>query len=352
MDGLYNKFEYNLFLLSILEFQQMIHRIVFISSFFILLSSCSTSFSEIFPYELAPKQSLFPKPEHINILSSKGLKLSNSKGKKVSELSGISWDQDENILYAVSDEGILYHLALGIESDEIHTVKVIATYPLLNRKNKPFKKKWKDSEGLSTLHHDNAISGDTELIVSFEGKPRVVRFTPQGKYISEVKLPTKLWRKKNYRNKNKALESVTIHPSLGIITAAEFPLKGKKKTNQTLYAASGKSWDFTAASAKNSAVTGLEVLPNGNIMVLERAWAGVNNPVVITLAEIPIENCKSKLLCNAKELASLSSAEGWTLDNFEGLAHYQGNQYLMISDDNDKKFQTMVLVLFEVNLNP
>ena len=273
----------------------MNHRNVFISSFFILLlTSCSSSFSEIFPYELSPKESYFPKPEHISILSSKGLKLSTKAGEKISELSGISWDADENILYAVSDEGKLYHLALTIKDNDIRAVHVISEYPLLNRQEKPLKKKWRDSEGLSTLYHNNGKSGDTELIVSFEGKPRVVRFTPQGKYRGEVKLPAKLWRKKSYRNKNKALESVTVHPSLGVITAAEFPLKGKKKTNQTLYAASGKSWDFTTALAKNSAVTGLEVLPNGNILVLERAWAGIKNPVVITLAEVPIMNCKSK----------------------------------------------------------
>lgn len=326
----------------------MLLRIFFIGCFLTLLTSCTSSFSGIFPYDLVPKESFHSEPKQITVLSSVGLKLTHSQGNKVTELSGISWDADEKLLYAVSDEGILYHLALTINKNTISSVKVVANYPLLNKQKKPLKKKWKDSEGLSSLQHNNSIIGDTELVVSFEGKPRVVRYTPKGEYIAEVKLPVKLWRKKSYRNKNKALESVVIHPSEGIITAAEFPLKGKPKTSQTLYASSGKSWNFTTADAKNSAVTGLEVLPNGNILVLQRAWAGIKNPIVITLAEIPLNNCKSGTHCKTQELASLSSTEGWALDNFEGLAHFRGNQYLMVSDDNDKKFQTTVLVLFEV----
>ncbi len=314
-----------------------------------LLTSCSSSFSETFPYDLAPKHSYFAKPARLNILSSTGLKLTAPNGNRVTEISGISWDVDENILYGVGDEGFLYHLKLIENNNEIVGVKVLAEYPFLKKNKKRLKRKWRDSEGISSKFHNNGVKGDTELIIAFEGKPRIVRYTPKGVYLGEVKLPTKLWKKSSYRDKNKSLESVTVHPEEGIITAAEFPLKVKSKTSHTLYAASGKEWNFPASKAKNSAVTGLEVLANGNILVLERAWAGIQNPIVVSLSEVAIGDCKAQETdCVVKKLATLSTTEGWLLDNFEGLAHYKDNQYLMVSDDNEKDFQTTVLVLFEI----
>ncbi len=334
------------------------HHFFFLVSFITLLTLCSASLSsvalssELFPFDITPKQSesfaTFSKSAHIDILCSKGLNLTDSRGLKVTELSGLSWDTDEKILYAVGDEGRLYHLNLVIEGSNIKSVRVIADYPFLDKQGKPLGKKWRDTEGLSSRYHHNSIAGDTELVVSFEGKSRVVRYTPKGAYIAEVRLPSKLWNKKNYQSKNKGLESVTVHPVEGIITAAEFPLKGKIESLQTLYASSGKWWDFTMSLAKKSAVTGLEVLPNGNILALERAWAGIGNPFVITLTEVLLNECKSGTECEVKELISMSSSDGWMLDNFEGLAHYRDNLYLMVSDDNDKKFQTTVLVLFSI----
>ena len=315
----------------------------------LLLTSCSSLSSEIFTFDLVPKTDHYAKPENLNILSSTGLRLTSPKGTRVTELSGISWDADEEILYAVNDEGILYHLQLTLKNKAIAGVKVIAEYKLLKKKNKkPLKKKWRDSEGLSSVNHNNGIKGDTELIVSFEGKPRIARYTTTGHFISEVKLPRKLLSKKRYRHKNKALESIIVHPTEGIITAAEFPLKAKPESIQTLYSASGKEWNFLSSKAKGSAVTGLEVLHNGNILVLERAWAGIKNPVVISLSEVKINSCNPPENCDVRKIASLSTTEDWLLDNFEGLAHFKDNQYLVVSDDNDKDFQTTVLVLFEV----
>ena len=328
--------------------KNLIHIKLTLLGYVFLIASCSSSFSETFPYDLVPKEGFYSKPSDIKILSTIGLNLTTPQGNKAVELSGISWDEDEGILYAVGDEGMLYHLKLIMQDNKINGVKVIAEYDFLKKNGKRLKKKWRDSEGLSSLKHNNGIKGDTELIVSFEGKPRVVGYSPQGQYMGEIKLPAKLWRKKEYRSKNKALESVVVHPAKGVITAAEFPLKNKPKNVHTLYSSSGKEWDFNASTALNSAVTGLEVLDNGNILVLERAWAGIQNPIVINLSEIDLNNCDDKAKCNKKKLASLSTSEGWLLDNFEGLAHYKNNQYLMVSDNNDKDYQTTVLVLFEV----
>ena len=314
-----------------------------------LISACSPLFSETFPYSIQPEVDAGIKPMKIDILASTGLKLKDSKGNKVSELSGIAWDHDENLLYAISDEGMLYHLSVSIHNKNIKHIKVTKTYRLLSRMKRRLKGKWSDSEGLSLLKGNNGVSGDTELIVSFENKPRVVKYSVKGKFLGDVRLPKKLWHKKKYRHKNKALESVSVHPQYGVLTAAEYPLKKHAMSLQTIYSSRGKEWSFKASSAKNSAITGLEILPNGHVLVLERAWSGIKRAIVISLSDVDLSQCGGKRRCEVTRLASLSSEDGWMLDNFEGLAHYEGNKYFMVSDDNESVFQSTVLVLFEIS---
>ncbi len=76
------------------------------------------------------------------------------------------------------------------------------------------------------------------------------------------------------------LESVTYHSKYGILIAVEYPIKGSKKY-QTIYSLRGKEWHFKAEKYKNSAVTAIEVMDDGNILVLERAYSGILNPMTI-----------------------------------------------------------------------
>jgi len=268
----------------------------------------------------------------------------------VTELSGIAWDNDEQLLYAISDEGLLYHLKLTIKNNQLENMQVVFAARLRDKNNKRLGKKYSDAEGLSLLHSHNGKKGDSKLIISFEGKPRIAYYTSTGKFLAKVDIPKNLKHKKYYRNKNKALESVTLHPQYGIMTAAEFPLKKDAKNYQTVYSASGKKWHFPASDAENSAITGMETLPNGDLLILERAWKNKFTPIVINLRQLFLNDCNDKQECKTRKIASLSGADGWYLDNFEGLAHYKNNQYLMISDNNQHPLQNTVLVLFKVKL--
>jgi len=336
----------------------LLSRLLIVVASVALVSACSPHFSATFPYDLRPDADEFiktDKPMDINILSSIGLRFTDNVGNKVSELSGIVWDADEAILYAVSDEGMLYHFSVDIKRDEsnknevIKTVRLIKSYALLARDGSRLTGKWRDSEGLSSINDRNGKKKDTELIVSFENKPRIAKYSVDGKFLAEVRLPPKLWREKNYRSKNKALESVSLHDEYGVLTAAEYPLKMNDKKMQTLYSSAGKEWHFKASSAENSAITGLEVLQNGHVLVLERAWSGIKNALVISLSEIDLDHCGGETQCSVKRIAILSSEDGWLLDNFEGLAHYKNDRYFMVSDDNENTFQSTVLTLFQIN---
>ena len=161
----------------------------------------------------------------------------------------------------------------------------------------------------------------------------------------------KLRKRKYFRNKNKALESVTINPKHGILTAAEKPLKENPLSQQTIFSNKGKEWHFAASKVKNSSITALETISNDKILILERAYNGFLAPVVISLRQLNLDKCENSNTCEVESLARLDSSEGWALDNFEGLTHFKNNQYLMVSDNNNSPLQKTILVLFEILSN-
>lgn len=318
------------------------------------ITSCATPKTNSSDYPITPQldSKLNQKYMHIKILNSIVLNQKKINSLSISELSGLAWDQDEQILYAVSDYGILYHIKLSFKDAKLEAMKVVYATPLKNKKGKALRGKYSDSEGLSLTNGNNNHKGDSRLIVSFEGKPRLAKYSPKGVLLAKLKIPRKLQKRKNYRSKNKALESVTVHPKYGPLTASEYPLKKDNIKYQTLYSTSwkavGKVWHFAASKATNSAVTGLETLPDGNILIMERAFFSPFTPVVFNLRRLFLDNCNKKQECKTETLARFDGSDGWLLDNFEGLTHLRDNQYLVISDDNKNPFQRTILVHFEI----
>jgi hypothetical protein len=264
------------------------------------------------------------------------------------EISDIAYDRDEHILYAISDKGYLYHLK--IDPKKLLQTSITKRYILQNRAGKRLRHWRADAEGLALLGADNGIKGDTRLLISFEGEPpRVDMVSTTGRFMRTINLPSKLKNPKNYRHKNKSLEALTRSPKYRSLTASEYPLKKDAKRFQTIYSLGTKEWHFYASAAINSAVTEMEMMPNDDLLVLERAYSTLS-PTVITLKKVYLSRCKVASVCDAKELARFSSAEGWAVDNFEGLTRIDEHLYLMISDDNNNFFQRTILVLFEVTI--
>ncbi|TCJ87844.1 esterase-like activity of phytase family protein [Cocleimonas flava] len=323
-------------------------------SFFIgfsslLLFSCSSGQTNPNSYPIAIT------PKHIDtdfmqlkLNGSIALKPSTFNTIPVQELSGIAWDNDEKLLYAVSDEGYFYHIKVSLKNNQLDAMQVVYAARLTDSEGIPLKGKHRDSEGLSTLNTNNGKPGDTQLIISFENKPRIEKFSTKGRMISTIKLPKKIRKKNKFSHKNKALESVTYHPKYGVITAAEYPIKNRDDSIQTVFSSKGKEWNFERSKAPNSAITGLEVLANGDLLVLERAYKNPITPVVINLRRLQLDQCNTDRLCKTQAIARFDAADDWSIDNFEGLAHYKDNQYFMISDDNNNIFQKTILVFFEV----
>ena len=279
----------------------------------------------------------------INILGHYTFPREPFQGEKVSELSGLAWDEDEQLLYAISDRGRIFHFRLTLDDTGIQSVQPVFVADLRDKKGKKLPSR--DSEGLSTRNASNGKRGDTQLVVSFEHGPRLLRMSTEGKELGAESLNKVLQDKNQYRDPNQMLESVVLHPQYGLLTAPERSLKGQPDNLQTVYS-SNRSWSFMAYPATNSSVTGLEVLPDNSLLVLERAWSGFPNPMVISLRRVDLAACSKEGACKAQDLGVYSSI--LSVDNYEGLAHIKDNLYLMVSDDGQHDLLRTVLTLFRV----
>jgi len=265
-------------------------------------------------------------------------------GINVSELSDVAYDKVRRRLYAVGDEGTLFVFNVRF-GDTIGPIKPLRAAYLTKKNGKRFRRPARDSEGMT-------LDGKGRLYISFEGKPRVGRFCTKascfGRLEKKIPIPRVLRDPQHYRSKNKALEALAWHPRYGLLTVPEWPLKRLHKKCHTVYALRGKRrWCFRAEPEPRSGVSAIEVMDDGNVLVLERSFRGFLEPLVVTLKKVYLNRCK-KGVCESEVLVKMSTHKGWDIDNFEGLARVGKHRYVMVSDDNDNFFQKTLLVYFEV----
>ena len=265
-------------------------------------------------------------------------------GFKISELSGLAWDNDENILYALSDNGYVLHLQPVFNNDQLKEIRFIAGYSLLDKNDRPLKYKASDSEGLAAIQSDNHVKGDTQLIVSFERIPRLILYNTRGNLISEITLPDILTDINNYHSENKSLEAVTINEKFGIITGPEFALKNQDSSQINIYSVSGKSWHFPLHDQYHGGLVDMTTMEDGSILALERSYGGLFPSIQISLHRLVLGETYSpgETICN------FSGDDDLFNNNFEGITRFRKNTYFMISDDNNHPFNRTILIYFSI----
>jgi len=262
----------------------------------------------------------------------------------VSELSGLAWCEDENILYALSDNGYLLHLRPVFNEIELTDILLLDGYALLDEKGKPLKWKKADSEGLSIVNNNNNVIDDTELLISFERIPRIIKYKTNGEFIEEINLPEKLRDISNYRSENKSTEALTHHNELGLLLGNEYPLIDTEYGNLSIYSISGDKWIIPAQNKSHGGLVGMTTLINGDLLILERAYTSIVPQFEITLHRLSIiENKPTREII----ITILPEQEIFN-DNFEGITRHTGNKFFMVSDDNNHPFKRTLLVYFSV----
>jgi hypothetical protein len=299
---------------------------LFIITISILISGCSST--HLIAKDINNKK--------ITILDEISLYYKDKNGIPFSEISDIAFNKINHQLFMVGDKGYLYRFSANF-GKKIENLKYIDAFRLKSSK----KRKGFDSEGLT-------YNNEKELLISFERKAKISKISTKGIIGVNYRLPKKLRKRSAYRSKNKMFEALAFHPEYGILTVAEYPIKKHKKRNQTIYSLHGKEWHFKTEKYKNSAVTAIEVMDDNNILVLERAYSGISNPLMITLKKIYIDKCDKRNRCKSEVLASFDTFKTLAVANFEGLAKVGKNRFVMISDNQNNSFLQTLLIYFKV----
>lgn len=260
------------------------------------------------------------------------LSVTSVDGIDIGEVSGLAWDADEQLLYAVSDQGKVYHFRIERDGMTLVAMNPVFAAVLVDRvtgEGKPDSAKRFNAEGLSVRDGNNGQRGDSELVVALEEKPpQIARFDPSGVLLGRLPVPPPADDSANYRKKNRGLESVAIHPVHGVITAPEAPLRGHDTGLHTVFA-QGQAWSF-ARYDQDSRLKGIEVLPDGRLLVLERSRPASSKKVqVASLRSVDITGCDAQAVCKVTWMAALPAGP----ENFEGLTLLDAHHALIVDDN-------------------
>lgn len=258
-------------------------------------------------------------------------------GHSMQELSGLAWDADEQLLYAVSDRGNVFHLRLQLDGARLAQVEAVFGAELHDASGALRKF---NAEGLAVLNADNGIRGDTQLVVALENGPQILRFTPQGEVLGQVELPEALRDKTRYYSKNKRLEAVAVLGAKRFVTAPEAPLAGEDPMRHTLYASDGARWSFEAI-ARGSDLKGIEALPDGSLLVLERLEGGGKHARQVTLRRVDPAACVAGKVCSGGVSNEVEPLAG----NYEGMTRLSDRLLLLVSDGGTDRHGAASLAL-------
>lgn len=281
--------------------------------------------------------------QHIRLLGAVRIR-SQHQDQQIAGLSGLAWDEDEQLLYAISDFGKLLHLKPVFQNNILHSVELMQITPLLDQNGSALNTiNTKDSEGLVVKQANNSVKGDTELIISFEREPRVWRYNTQGEYLGSINIPDDLKDINNYKAANSALESLAFNSKDELTLIPEHQLKNNTDNNISVFHKNTKFSEIPLSNSEISGITAIEYLDDNNLLILERSY----RMRVFPRLEIRLKkwNLQEKSLTT---LFAFKNDGEFAVDNFEGLTRYQGNKFFIISDDNANSYQQTILLLFEI----
>ena len=281
----------------------------------------------------------------LEVLDSMAIPVEGANGTRIEEFSGLSWDEDERLLYAVSDGGGLHHFQVRLDGDSIAGIVPVFSTPLAMAAEGGSGKPISNAEGITTMNDDNGEPSDSEILIAFEDGPAVGRFTPQGEWIANLALPGPLGDKERYSKKNSRIEAVAFDREHGMLTAPERPLEGEPDEFHTIYAADGTTWSFEAFQP-DSRLKAIQNLPDGNLLILERTRVDKGAESTARLRYLDFGGCSAQGACRLIDLSA--APDPMLVDNFEGLARLSEDLFLIVTDKTTKDAEPTTFVLFRV----
>ncbi|WP_457809429.1 esterase-like activity of phytase family protein [Kushneria sp. EE4] len=260
-------------------------------------------------------------------------------GQPLGGLSELAYDEKNNLLYMLSDRARLYRARPHFDDrQQLNRLELLDSTPLRDRQGRPLEMPWADSESMALVEGED---GEKELLIGFERRHRLQRFTLEGAPVDEAIVPSAL----EGAQYNGSLEALANHPVHGIIGGLEFASEGMADNESRLFDLDGHQWRWQRTD-NNSGLTAMAPLGE-DLLMLERDFK-VGRPLIISLRRARITDGPHNSVIPGNTIARLASDEGWRLDNFEGLARIGPRRYLMVSDDNFSWLQRSLLGCFDV----
>ena len=260
------------------------------------------------------------------------------------EISGLAWSEDDRVLYAITDAGWLLQLAPRFIDDRLVGVTLLSRVRLADGKGHALPRRAADAEGLAALDAADGRPGNTRLLVSFEGTPVIAEHAPDGRRLSRWPLPAPLAAAAQYDSPNHGLEAIAVLPRHGYVVAPERPLRDAPHDAVMLYTFDGMFWRYPVDDSTAQSITGLDTLPDGTLLAVERRYSNPWMPIVCTLSRLHLSDAG----LDVDVLARYSSALGWPVDNFEAIAYHRDGHFFIASDDNENPLQRGLLIYFEL----
>ena len=276
--------------------------------------------------------------KNVRIIEKKSLSY-KIDGNKLSEISDLVYDKNSSILYMLSDKGVLFTFNAKF-TNKGFALKPLHSYRLKDRDGVVLNGNRSDSEGM-------ALDDKEELYISFERITKIFHFTKKGLMLNEVKLPKSL-QNVELSSDNKSLESLAWDKKYGFITALEYPKRGTERKKQTIYSTSGKEWKLNMEDVKRNGISEIELMDDGNLLILERAFNWFIGKFEVNLVKLNIKSCKTNEYCKKELILKLKINNFFNMENFEGLTRLGNGRYLLISDDNNNILALTTLVYFEI----
>ncbi|MGD1717692.1 esterase-like activity of phytase family protein [Dapis sp. BLCC M172] len=319
------------------------------------------------------------------------------KNTEVGGLSGITYNPDQQIYYAISDDrsskapARFYTLKIDLEADKIseETVTFIDVTTLLNETGKSFPPLTLDPEGIT-------FTG-TNLFISSEGdrerqiQPFIREFSLAGKQLQNLPIPEKflIQADSGIRN-NMALENLTITPSQKyLFTATEnalvqdgaaanistgspcrilkYDLIKGQPVKEFLYITEAiTSTSNNLGGLKTNGLVELIALDDTHLLSLERSFS-LDTGNVIKLFKVDLSDADNIQQINSlnTQLTNISPVQKELLldlsnlelisDNIEGMTFgpilADGRRSLiLVSDNNFNHLQVTQVLIFSTNL--
>jgi hypothetical protein len=199
-------------------------------------------------------------------------------------------------------------------------------------------KRQKDAESLAAL-------ADGALLVSFEHDHRILRYPPGprafGRPPAVLDPPPGLSRLPS----NKGLEALAVLDGGRLLALTQ----GRDKAEDiAAYLQQGGRW-FRVRYPKHGdyTPTGATVLPDGDLLVLERRFSWLGGPAA-RLVVVEAERVRPGGVLSGREIAEIRLP--FTVDNMEGVAARRGaageTLIYLLSDDNFNVLQRTLLMMF------